>query len=116
LKEDGKFFMPFKQFMKYFHDYQICYFHDNYLYSSQRYSSTKNKPTYLEFKVTKPGEYYFSINQINKRFFRRSDSKKYTFGAFLTEFRLQIHPHYFSGWQEVFHWERNQTRGHGQKE
>jgi len=33
-KEDGKFFMPFNQFMKYFHDYQICFFHDNNLYSS----------------------------------------------------------------------------------
>lgn len=75
LLEDGKFFMPFKEFMKYFHDYQVCYYHDDYLYSSQRYSSTTNKPTYLEFKVTKSGEYYFSVNQINKRFFRKADRK-----------------------------------------
>lgn len=75
LTEDGRFFMPFSDFLKYFHDYQVCYYHDEYRYSSQRYSSSKNKPTFLEFEVKKGGEYYFSINQNNKRFYRASDCK-----------------------------------------
>ena len=60
--EDGRFFMPFAEFIKYFHDYQVCYYHDDYLYSSQRYSSAMNKPTYLEFVINKSGTYYFSVN------------------------------------------------------
>ena len=75
LKDDGKFFMPFKMFMKYFHDYQICYFHDDYLYSGQRFRSKPSTPTYIKFQVKTAGVYYFSVNQINKRFFRKKDSK-----------------------------------------
>lgn len=74
LKEDGQFYMPFQSFLKYFHDYQICYYHDDFTYSSQRYNSDVHEPTLVNFTIKKPGKYYFSINQINKRFFRKKDS------------------------------------------
>ena len=74
-KEDGVFFMPFKDFMRYFHDYQICFYEDKYKYSAQRFKTSATKPTMLEFDIRRPGEYYLSLNQINKRFFRKSDRK-----------------------------------------
>lgn len=77
LSEDGRFFMPFSEFLKYFHDYQVCYYHDENLYSSQRYSSSSDRPTFIEFEVKKQGQYYFSINQNNKRCYRASDSNGY---------------------------------------
>lgn len=73
--DDGVFFMPFKDFLKYFPDYQICYYHDDYIYSAQRYKTSSTKPTLVEFEIDTSGEYYFTINQINSRFFRKKDSK-----------------------------------------
>lgn len=87
LKEDGKFFMPFESFMKYFHDYQVCFYHDDFIYSSQRYNSEDSEPTFINFKIEKAGKYYFSINQINKRFFRKRDSNFLS----LTFFRLRLY-------------------------
>lgn len=89
LKEDGKFFMPFASFMKYFHDYQVCYYQDEFTYSSQRYNGEMDSPTFIHFKITKPGKYYFSINQINKRFFRKRDGK-----CPIPNTRLRLHSSY----------------------
>lgn len=74
-KDDGVFFMPFKNFLKYFHDYQICFYEDDYKYSAQRYQTSSRQPTVIEFEISQEGDYYFSINQVNKRFFRKRDSK-----------------------------------------
>lgn len=74
-EDDGIFFMPYKDFLKYFHDYQICFYEDEYKYSAKRYNSSSQRPTIIEFQVKKKGDYYFCINQINRRFFKRSDSK-----------------------------------------
>lgn len=73
--DDGVFFMPFKDFLKYFHDYQICFYHDDYIYSAQRYQTSSTKPTVIEFEIKRGGDYYFSINQVNRRFFRKKDRK-----------------------------------------
>lgn len=74
-EDDGVFCMPFKAFMNYFYDYQICYFFDNYIYSAQKYQTSSNSPIYLTFKISEPGKHYFSLNQINKRSFSQEDSK-----------------------------------------
>lgn len=71
--DDGVFFMPFEDFLRYFHDYQLCMYDDNAKYSSQKYATSTSRPTLIEFDVTKPGDYFISINQINTRFFRRTD-------------------------------------------
>ena len=75
---DGIFFIPFQDFQKYFYDYQICYFHDDYAYSAQKYKSGSKDPTVISFNLPTAGEYYFSINQINKRMFRKSDGYAYS--------------------------------------
>lgn len=73
--DDGVFFMPFDDFLKYFHDYQLCYYNDNYRYSAQKYTTSKERPTLVEFNVSVYGEYYITVNQINTRFFKQSNSK-----------------------------------------
>ena len=50
-KEDGIFFMPFKEFRKYFSDFQICYYHDDYSYSAMQLQSDKNKNVFVEFYI-----------------------------------------------------------------
>jgi calpain-15 len=69
-EDDGIFYMPFKDFLKYFQNYQVCYFTDNYKLSGKRYNSSYSKPTVIKFEIHIPGDYFFSFNQINKRFFK----------------------------------------------
>jgi hypothetical protein len=76
--EDGIFFMPFAQFQKYYYDYQVCYFHDDYKYSAQKFNSSPTEPTVISFSLTVSGEYYFTCNQINKRMFRKADQYAYS--------------------------------------
>jgi len=59
-EEDGKFYMPFEEFEKYFSDFQICYYHDTYLYSAFRYNTAKNETLRFKFNLQKQGDYYFS--------------------------------------------------------
>jgi hypothetical protein len=58
--DDGVFFMPYPEFLKYFTDFQVCYYHDAYEYSSMRYQTAKNQHIFFSFEIQQPGEYYFS--------------------------------------------------------
>jgi Calpain family cysteine protease len=73
--DDGQFFLPFTDFLKFFHDYQICFYEENYKYSAKRYKSSSERPTIVEFRVEQAGDYYFTINQVNSRFFKKNDRK-----------------------------------------
>lgn len=77
-KEDGVFCMDYKNFCKYFSDVQVCYFHDGYRYSAIKFQSENNDKTYLKFELVKSGEYYFSVNQKNRRFFPLSIKYRYS--------------------------------------
>ena len=64
----GVFFIPFTAMIKYFHCFQICYFHDNYKYSSKMVTDVKKLPAlFFDIRVKSKGVYYISLNQINKR-------------------------------------------------
>ena len=76
--DDGIFFMAFKDWQKYFNDFDVCYYHDNYILSSQKYKSLPTSPTVLTFTVTSPSSLYFMITQINKRMFRKEDHYSYS--------------------------------------
>jgi calpain-15 len=76
--EDGTFFMPWEDFLKYFEDVQICYYHDGYKYSAQKFKTKKDDIIFLKFTLNKEGEYYFSINQKNQRFFPQHLKYKYS--------------------------------------
>ncbi len=52
-EEDGVFFMNFNDFLKYFTDVQICYYHDNYKYSAIQLQSQKNEKVLLKFRLNK---------------------------------------------------------------
>ena len=74
-KDDGVFYLPFNAFLKYFHDFQICFYDEDAQYSAQKYRTSATRPTIIEFDVEKEGDYYITVNQINRRFFRPQDSK-----------------------------------------
>lgn len=77
-ENDGVFFMPFSAFNELFSDFQICYYKDDYKYACTRLNTEQNQHCYFSFNVTKPGDYFFSLNQINKRFFRKDKNYKYS--------------------------------------
>lgn len=77
-KEDGIFYMSWEEFQNYYSDCQICYYHDGYKYSAEKYKSKKNETVYLKFHIATPGKYYFSVNQRNRRFYPKNSGYKYT--------------------------------------
>lgn len=82
-KDDGLFYMPFKEFYKYFGSYEICFYDKKYQTSSQKFQTSSVEPTVIEFEVTQPGEYYISMHQKNERFFRKSDKYEYSYVTML---------------------------------
>lgn len=76
--DDGVFFIGFDNFRRYYYDYQICYYHENYSYSAQKYNSSPSEPTVVSFKLSSAGAHYFTTNQINKRMFKKSDNYTYS--------------------------------------
>lgn len=78
VSEDGIFFMSWDQFLIYYSDVQICYYHDDYKYSAEKFTSERNETVFVKFTISEPGEYYFSANQKNRRFFGPTAGYKYT--------------------------------------
>lgn len=70
--------MTWNDFLKYYSDLQICYFHDEYKYSAIKLSCEKNESIVVKFTLELPGKYYFSVNQKNRRFFSKSKRYQYT--------------------------------------
>lgn len=77
-KEDGIFFMPWEEFLKFYSDVQICYYHDGYRYSAEKYQSKRNETVFIKFEISEPGLYYFSVNQRNRRFYAQNAGYRYT--------------------------------------
>ena len=82
-EDDGVFFMTWNDFLKYYSDLQICYYHDDYKYSALQVQSDKNASVVLKFTLELQGKYYFSLNQKNKRMFPRSKNYQYSHCAFV---------------------------------
>lgn len=76
--EDGIFYMSFTDFCQYYSDIQICYFHDNHKYSAIKVQNPKNQSCCLSFTLNSEGQFYFSINQKNCRFFKKDANYKYS--------------------------------------
>jgi hypothetical protein len=76
--DDGIFFMSFEDWQRYFHDFDVCYYHDNYVHSNKLFCSSPNTPTVLRFTITRPGEYYFMLSQTNSRQFSKADRYTYS--------------------------------------
>ena len=76
--DDGVFFIPMGDFSKYFSDFQVCYYHDNYQLSSFKIQTQKDEVLDFELTINRPGDYYFSLNQENKRFWKKTQQYKYS--------------------------------------
>lgn len=76
--DDGIFFIGFNDWRKYYSDYQVCYYNDNYKYSAQKFNSSPSEPTHISFRLDQGGEYFFTVNQVNKRMFQKSDLYTYS--------------------------------------
>jgi hypothetical protein len=77
-KDDGTFWMRFEDFEKYYSDFQVCYYYDNYTLCSYPYDTKKNEVLEFQFTITKAAEWYFSLNQVNKRFYPKDKGYKYS--------------------------------------
>lgn len=74
---NGVFFISYAAIIKYFSCFQICYFHDKYKYSSLKVEKNQ-KSIFLSVRITTKGLYYFSLNQINKRFYPFDETYEYS--------------------------------------
>ena len=83
VREDGIFFMGYDSYLKFFSDTQICYFYDRYKYSAVSLLTGPLEETFLRFEINKPGKYYLSLNQKNRRFFRKEAKYRYSFLSML---------------------------------
>ena len=74
-KDDGTFFMSWKDFFGYYEDLEICKCHDEYHYNSLRVSAAPKTTVYLKLVVAKEGKYYITCNQQSNR--HHPDSEKF---------------------------------------
>lgn len=68
-KEDGRFFIPYEDFLVWFNQYSICYYEDNYTLQSFNDTVEADEINCYKFNVTKPGDYYISLSQPDTRSF-----------------------------------------------
>ena len=68
-KPDGRFFMPYKDFLRFFNQYSICYYEDDYFLSSFNDELESEFIACYGVKVTRPGDYYVLLGQEDRRAF-----------------------------------------------
>lgn len=76
--DDGIFCMTYADFVKYYSDLQICYYHDKFKYSAARFNTKPNETVNLSFQITQKGVFYLSVNQRLKREFPKSKAYKFS--------------------------------------
>lgn len=81
--DDGIFCMPYGDFVKYYSDVQICYYHDGYKYSAIKVQGPTGTTVYLKFSLNTPGVYYLSLNQKLTRAFPKSKKYRYSNLSFM---------------------------------
>lgn len=71
---DGIYVIPFSLYYKYFNGFDICYYHDDFVYSSLKLIGELETPTVAQLRIPKKGLYYITVHQVNARAFRDSSS------------------------------------------
>lgn len=61
-KPDGRFFMPFEDFIKFFDQYAICMHEDTYLLSSFTEDLESEFKCCYKFTITQAGDYFVSLS------------------------------------------------------
>ena len=68
-KPDGRFFMPFSDFLENFEQVSLCYYREDYFLSSFEDQTSNEYMNVYKFTVEKPGEYYVLLSQKDQRAF-----------------------------------------------
>jgi hypothetical protein len=68
-KPDGRFFMPFSEFVNYFDQYAICMYEDAYLLSSFTDDLESSFKGCYKFTINEAGDYFVSLSQPDSRGF-----------------------------------------------
>jgi len=76
--DDGVFYMPFKDFLKYYSDVQICKIHDDYHYTSIKVNTNHKNGNFFKVRVQKDGKYFLTVNQQSKRHHASADNFQYS--------------------------------------
>jgi hypothetical protein len=76
--DDGIFYMPYEDFLKYYSDVQICKVHDDYRYTSLRVNTNHKNAKFFKMSVVKEGKYYISVNQHSKRHHDKVEDFQYS--------------------------------------
>jgi len=76
--DDGMFFIRMQDFEKYFSDFTICHYHDDYKLSTFKFITEVDEVKDCEFEIYQETNVYFSLQQVNKRMWRKSEGYKYS--------------------------------------
>ena len=76
--DDGTFFIRYSDWMTYFHNFNVCHYHDDFVLSSKKFLSSPTVATALTVSISTPGDYYFLASQINMRMFPKSANYVYS--------------------------------------
>jgi len=76
--DDGIFYMPYEEFLKYYSDVQICKIHDDYKYTSLRVNTDHTHAKFFKMTVAKDGKYYLTVNQHSKRHHDKVEDFQYS--------------------------------------
>ncbi|CAD8086639.1 unnamed protein product [Paramecium sonneborni] len=77
LKNRDQHILTLEEFKKRFASIECCYHFDGYQYQGEKVTSVILEPVYFEIEIKAPGNYFFTINQKNKRWFRNKPHLKY---------------------------------------
>lgn len=69
--DDGRFFMSFKDFMKFFDYVTVCMMNNDFYYVSYPIRSKKNCYSLRKFNLKKGGQTYLTVIQKDERYFRK---------------------------------------------
>ncbi|CAD8174818.1 unnamed protein product [Paramecium octaurelia] len=77
IKNRDQHTLTFEEFKLRFASIECCYHFDGYQYQSEKVTSDVLEPVYFEIEIKAPGNYFFTVNQKNKRWFRNKPHLKY---------------------------------------
>ena len=75
---DGRFFMPFEAFTRFFDQYSICYYEDEYILSSFQDELESRYLACYRFRAKAAGNYYVCLSQEDRRKFKNQDSEYFS--------------------------------------
>jgi len=68
-KPDGRFFIPYNDFLEHFEQVSFCYYHDDYILTSFEDETAAEYTNCYKFNIETAGEYYFILSQMDNRAF-----------------------------------------------